>query len=104
MKEAPQDEIETAGMTGGEVMTLTGHALSMERLIPTLSGTDGRLVVDKTGLGAKRFDFKLQWSFNLSSGPSLSTALEEQLGLKLVPSKGLVDVLVIDQMERPSPN
>jgi uncharacterized protein (TIGR03435 family) len=104
MKEAPQDEIETAGMTGGEVMTLTGHALSMERLIPTLSGTNGRLVLDKTGLGAKRFDFTLHWSFNLSAGPSLFTALEEQLGLKLVPSKEPVKVLVIDQMEKPSPN
>jgi uncharacterized protein (TIGR03435 family) len=104
MKEAPQDEVETAGMAGGDVITLTGHALSMERLIPTLSGTDGRLVADKTGLGARRFDFTLHWSFNLGSGPSLSTALEEQLGLKLVPAKEIVDVLVIDQMERPSPN
>ena len=104
MKEAPQDEVETAGMAGGDGVTLTGHALSIENLIPTLSGTDGRLVMDKTGLGNKRFDFTLHWSPGAGSGPSLFTALEEQLGLKLVPSKETVNVLVIDQMERPSPN
>ena len=109
LKEAPQDEVETAGMAGGNGVTLTAHALSIENFIPTLSGTDGRLVVDKTGLGDKRFDFTLHWSpnqraVNADSGPSLFTALEEQLGLKLVPSKEDVNVLVIDQMERPSPN
>lgn len=104
MKEAPQDEVETAGITGGDGVTLAGHALSIANLIPTLSGTDGRLVVDKTGLGNKRFDFVLHWSPGAGSGPSLFTALEEQLGLKLVSSKGTVNVLVIDQMERPSPN
>ena len=104
MKEAPQDEIEMAGMSGGDGVTLTAHALSMESLIPTLSGTDGRFVVDKTGLGAKRFDFTLHWSPYAGAGPTLFTALDEQLGLKLVPSRDTVDVLVIDQMERPSPN
>ena len=104
MKEAPQDEVETAGMAGGDGVTLTAHALSIENLIPTLSGTDGRLVVDKTGLGGKRFDFTLHWSPNGGSGPSLFTALEEQLGLKMVPSKDTVSVLMIDQMVRPSPN
>ncbi len=39
-----------------------------------------------------------------SSGPSLSTVLEKQLGLKLVPTKGPVDFLVIDHIERPSEN
>lgn len=104
MKEAPQHEVETAGMAGGDGVTLTAHALSIENLIPTLSGTDGRLVEDKTGLDGKRFDFTLHWSPGAGSGPSLFTALEEQLGLKLVPSKETVNVLEIDQMERPSPN
>ena len=104
MKEAPRDEVETGEMSGGDGITFTAHALSVESFIPTLSGTDGRLVVNKTGLGDKRFDFTLHWSPGAGSGPSLFTALEEQLGLKLVPSKGAVNVLLIDQMERPSPN
>jgi uncharacterized protein (TIGR03435 family) len=109
MKEAPESEVETTEMTGGDGVTLTGHALSIENLTPTLSGTDGRLVVDKTGLGAKRFDFTLHWSFsagsgNAGAGPSLFTAVEEQLGLKMVASKEQVKVLVIDQMEKPSSN
>lgn len=108
MKEAPRDEIETEEMAGGPGVTLTAHAISIESLLQTLSGTDDRLLVDKTGLEGKRFDFALHWSpvwaINTDSGPSLFTALEEQLGLKLVPSKDTVDVLVIDQMEKPSPN
>lgn len=104
MKEAPHDEVETSEIAGDDGVTLTGHALSIDNLIPTLSGTDGRLVVDKTGLGGKRFDFTLHWSPIAGSGPSLFTALEEQLGLKMVPSKDIVSVLMIDQMERPSSN
>jgi uncharacterized protein (TIGR03435 family) len=65
--------------------------------------------VDKTGLGDKKFDFELKWtpddrSLADDSAPSLLTALEEQLGLKLVPARGPVEVLIIDHMERPSPN
>jgi uncharacterized protein (TIGR03435 family) len=39
-----------------------------------------------------------------SSGPSLFTALQEQLGLKLKPAKGSVDILAIDHVEKPSEN
>jgi uncharacterized protein (TIGR03435 family) len=65
--------------------------------------------VDKTGLGDRKFDLDLKWTPDNrteagDSGPSLLTALEEQLGLKLVSSKAPGTVLVIDQMDRPSPN
>jgi uncharacterized protein (TIGR03435 family) len=71
-----------------------------------------RPIEDRTGMKEK-FDLKLefapQWpGFDAGSGPSvppsLFTALEEQLGLKLEPRTGPVDVLVIDHIEEPSPN
>jgi bla regulator protein blaR1 len=84
----------------------------------------GRVLVDKTGLHG-RYSFKIHWTREIpagmlmrargsqrnhsavpseSSGPSLFTALREQLGLKLVPGKAPEDVIVIEHIERPSPN
>ena len=79
-----------------------------------------RPVVDQTGLKGK-YDFSLTWTADESqfvgSGipipppsdkpdapPGLFTAIQEQLGLKLDPAKTPVDVLVIDHVEKPSPN
>jgi uncharacterized protein (TIGR03435 family) len=76
----------------------------------------GRQVVDKTGLAGK-YDFTLQWppdrgansiaggaedSSAAESGPSLFTAIQEQLGLKLESSKGMVECFVVDHIERPA--
>jgi uncharacterized protein (TIGR03435 family) len=71
----------------------------------------GTVVVDKTGL-AGTYDFSLNWksdrngNFNTTASdaslPSLSTALQEQLGLKLEPQNGPMQVLVIDHAERPA--
>lgn len=66
-------------------------------------------VVDETGLMG-RFDFTLRWQSNeaqptdANAPPTLFTAIAEQLGLKLQPKKGLVDVLVIDKVAKPSAN
>jgi len=63
-------------------------------------------VEDKTGLPG-RYDFTLHYTYQSSdpdSFPSIPTALQEQLGLKLESSKGSVDVLVIDHIERPTEN
>lgn len=65
-----------------------------------------RVVVDRTGLDG-RYDIVLKWSPEQQQTPkddlpSLFTALQEQLGLKLESSKGMVDVLVIDSVERPT--
>jgi uncharacterized protein (TIGR03435 family) len=74
----------------------------------TMQG-DGKPVVDQTGLTG-RFDFTLKWtreqtpSTDPNAAPGLFTALQEQLGLKLEPVKAPVDVIVIDHVERPSPN
>jgi len=74
----------------------------------SFSNVVGRTVVDKTGLTGN-YDFNLKWTPDdqqgtPDSGPTLFTALEEQLGLKLEPAKGLVDTLVIDHVEKPSEN
>jgi len=70
-----------------------------------------RVIVDKTGLGDEKYDFDLQWSTGdeqpndpAAARPTLFKALEEQLGLKLVPAKGPVRSVVVDHIERPSPN
>jgi uncharacterized protein (TIGR03435 family) len=65
-------------------------------------------VVDKTGL-TDRYDFSVKWAPNQiidpnATGPSLFTALQEQLGLKLKTEKGPVEMYVVDRLEPPSPN
>ena len=65
----------------------------------------GRAVIDRTGI-AGEFDINLEWTPDESPdlGPSIFTALQEQLGLKLEPTRAPVEVLVIDHVERPSAN
>jgi len=79
---------------------------TMADLASKLAGPIGGVVVDKTGLGTKTFIYDLKWTSDSQSGmaagtPSISTALEEQLGLKLVPATDPVEVLVIDHIEKP---
>ena len=65
--------------------------------------------MDKTHLTGK-YDFTLTYvpaakaASDETGGPSVFTAVEEQLGLKLVPGKAPMDVLVIDSIERPAAN
>jgi uncharacterized protein (TIGR03435 family) len=73
-------------------------AQRMTDLARNLSIMTDRFVVDRTGLDGL-FDLELQW--NDADGPSLATAVQEQLGLKLDAQRGLVDVLVIDSAQRP---
>jgi uncharacterized protein (TIGR03435 family) len=92
---------------------LTARGVTMDRLASILSQQGlGRVVLDSTGLTG-RYDFKLTWAGGSmatdanstdTSGPSIFTAVSEQLGLKLESQKGSVPVLVIDHIEEPSPN
>jgi uncharacterized protein (TIGR03435 family) len=86
----------------------------MQNVTDALSGILRRKVFDRTGL-AGFFDVNLKWTPDPSisrnnpepapdSGPSIFTAIEEQLGLKLESGKAPIDVLVIDRIERPSEN
>ena len=90
---------------GARVGKMTGHAAEIGPLVRDLYDWAGRPVVDRTGLTG-RFDFTLDWAPEGSTdtdAPSIFTALQEQLGLKLQPARGAVDVLVIDSVERPTP-
>jgi uncharacterized protein (TIGR03435 family) len=103
---------------------LTGQGASMADLALTLSNRNqesfGRIVVDKTGLAGK-YDFTLQIAPDQTgakpdgadgqqeatpgtTGPSIFTALQEQLGLKLESATAPTEYLVIDHIERPSEN
>jgi uncharacterized protein (TIGR03435 family) len=89
---------------------ISGTGMDAEALAYSLSMCNevDRIVFDKTGLKG-RYDFTLKWTpedeqEKADSGPSLFTALQDQLGLKLVPAKGPVDTVVVDGVERPSPN
>jgi uncharacterized protein (TIGR03435 family) len=80
----------------------------MDRLVFCLSDVLGRTVIDKTGLTGN-FDINLKWTpddqqGNPNAGPTLVTALEEQLGLKLDGARGPVNTLVVDSVEKPSEN
>jgi bla regulator protein BlaR1 len=114
---------------GGMMMgpdRVTGKGVEVAQLIPILSRTLGRMIVDKTGLTGK-YDIEAQWTPDQAqlmqafpgggpppgmpappptdpNGPSIFTALQEQLGLKLESQKGPVDVIVIDHVEKPSEN
>jgi uncharacterized protein (TIGR03435 family) len=89
---------------------MQGFAASTEMLSQVLSNITGRPVVDKTGLTAK-YDFVLEWTPDLGTaadsapvGPTIFTALQEQLGLRLEPQRGPVPNIVIDRAEKPSEN
>jgi len=75
-----------------------------------LRSATGRTVIDKTGI-TTRSDFELRWTPDdtpadapESTGESIFTALQEQLGLKLVPTTAPLSILVIDSASRPSEN
>jgi uncharacterized protein (TIGR03435 family) len=80
-----------------------------------LSSQIGHQVIDRTGIRGS-YDLKLDWmpetkanvpgdpAASQPDGPTLFGALEDQLGLKLVPEKGPVEVVVVDHIEKPSEN
>ena len=76
----------------------------MPRLAEILSEQVGEFVADRTGLSGE-YDFTLEWAPILedsTAAPSLFTALNEQVGLKLEVAKSPVEVIVIDRVERPT--
>jgi uncharacterized protein (TIGR03435 family) len=104
---------ETPATCNGVKMSAWAAALSRQPKV------EGRLVLDQTGLTGE-YDFAMKWARQRdsdfreggggaavaldTSGPSLFTALQEQLGLKLEAKKGPVDTIAIVHIERPSEN
>ncbi len=89
---------------------LVGHYLQMDRFSDFLSNQVERVVLDKTGLTGY-YNFQLHWTRDdqpanddASAAPPLPAALEQQLGLHLVPAKEPVPVIVVDRADLPSEN
>jgi uncharacterized protein (TIGR03435 family) len=98
---------------------LSVRGLPLTELAVTLANLPAvsRRVLDRTGL-AGRFDYDLEWTPSVlpigvttptptdqsNASPSLFTALQEQLGLKLEPAREALPVLVIDSVDQPSPD
>jgi uncharacterized protein (TIGR03435 family) len=106
----------------GQAAQMTAKGATLGDLANWLTGYSemgGQTVVDQTGL-TQRYDFVLNWTRepafangeqNRESetpagayGPALFTALQEQLGLKLVKTRGPVEIIVVDSIERPTGN
>jgi bla regulator protein BlaR1 len=108
----------------GQAAEMTAKAATLDVLVNWLAGYSeigGRPVMNQTGLPGP-YDFTLRWTrerliaqgpldeqlrsapSNVPDAPGLFTALQEQLGLRLMPTKGAVEVLVIDQIDLPSQN
>ena len=119
LKENPDT---SKGVSAVRPSMIRGNAVPMHALLGLLESVPdigGRVVIDKTGLSGT-YDFLLKWTpmeptapaSGLSGTPPspdaegalLFTAIEEQLGLKLIATKGPGQVLVIDHIERPSEN
>jgi uncharacterized protein (TIGR03435 family) len=106
---APANGATPCGMTFGGNRILAG-GISLERLAQNITQAAGRVVFDKTGLTGV-YELTLTYNQNPSAASdtggdtvSIFTALQEQLGLKLEPDRGLVRVLVVDHIERPTPD
>ncbi|MGA3186936.1 MAG: TIGR03435 family protein [Bryobacteraceae bacterium] len=112
------------GMINMDRGFLLGSQIPISDLILALSQIMGRTIVDRTLLNRK-YDFELKWTPDQGSaglsgvglpplgadapprdpeGPTIFTALQEQLGLKLDSGKGPVEIIVIDHAEKPSAN
>jgi bla regulator protein BlaR1 len=101
---------------------INGQGMTMEMLATQLANQLGRTVIDKTGLKGG-YEVKLEWTpeqgegpaiqreggadapaTTADSGPTIFTALQEQLGLRLESTKGPVTIIVIDSVEKATEN
>ena len=109
LKEATAEEASKSMLRGAVPGKIECVSMPLSTLPVFLNRELGRPTVDKTGLTGK-YDFTLQFvpaskaATDETGGPSIFTAVEEELGLKLEPAKEPMDVLVIDSIEQPAAN
>ena len=89
----------------GVKYALEGKRASMDLFAARLADQVRRPVLNHTGLEGE-FNFRVEYSIddNPETGPSIFSALQEQLGLKLEKIKGTIETLIIDHAAKPSPN
>ena len=103
---APGDNFVLSSRAGMHMEATRG---TMEQLARQLSATAGRPVINKTGLTGY-YAYQLDWTPGNrpadpeSDTPSLFTAIQEQLGLKLETAKGPMEMLIVDRAEKPTEN
>ena len=92
--------------------TIEATGTTLDRMLMSLGSLAGGQISNRTGLDGP-YDVSLRFapprlnpdpSAPVDDAPQFVTALQEQLGLKLVPEKSMVKIFVIDHIERPSPN
>jgi uncharacterized protein (TIGR03435 family) len=86
--------------TKGRPIVLSLRKVSMAQLAEILSGYGSGPTIDKTGLTGE-YDIKLNWDDN--AGPSIYSALQDQLGLRLQPQKVISSLFVVDSAQKPEP-
>jgi uncharacterized protein (TIGR03435 family) len=93
-------------VNGGRIRTLTAKRTSMEYLASLIARNLGEAVVDKTGVQGA-YDFELRWNADDQNAtgvdadvPSIFTALQETLGLRLQSQKVAGEIIVVDHVER----
>lgn len=104
----PDSLPDQTGNGGNNQQTMRFTNNSMDHFALGMQYFMDKPVVNQTSLEG-HYDFTLQWSTGLgpatgSDVPGMFTAIQEQLGLKLEATKGMVEVLVVDALERPSQN
>jgi uncharacterized protein (TIGR03435 family) len=105
MKPSAPDAKDGTTVSGDKTAVLATAKASMGQLAVQLGNNTGRPVLNQTGLSGN-YEYRLEWAPRDDTGdaPSIFTAVQEQLGLKLEAQKAPIEVLVIDHAEKPSEN
>ena len=112
-RSAPPPGVQRCGLMVKPSMAMVSTGQPVAGIRGVLAQFVDRLIVDRTGL-KDTYEFELRWTPDATTvglpaptdpnAPSLFTALEEQLGLRLEPARAQVEVMVIDRFERPAEN